>query len=121
MELELKRKQREEQERSSLTSKDIQVDKEVVKVAAKAAKRAALMKEMKKERRDKMKKILLAIFVCIVVFLLTYSHFTTKPEPKVINVNTNSWSEEQNKAQQPYYFEEDGEAEEQESLLNSEI
>ena len=121
MELELKRKQREEQERLSLASKDIQVDKEVVKVAAKAAKRAALMKEMKKERRDKMKKILLAIFVCIVVSLLTYSHLTTKPEPKVINVNTNSWSEEQNKAQQPYHFEEDGEAEEEELLLNSEL
>jgi uncharacterized coiled-coil DUF342 family protein len=121
MELELQRKQREEQERLSFASKDIQVDKEVVKVAAKAAKRAALMKEMKKERRDKMKKILLAIFVCIVVSLLTYSHFTTKPEPKVINVNTNSWSEEQNEAQQPYHFEEDGEAEEEESLFNSEL
>jgi len=100
IELELKREKCEEQERLSSASKDVQVDKEVVKVAAKAAKRAALMKEMKKERRDKIKKILLAIFLCIVVSLLTYSHFTPKPEPKVMNINTKSWRQEEQQQQQ---------------------
>lgn len=125
IELELKREKREEQERLSSASKDVQVDKEVVKVAAKAAKRAALMKEMKKERRDKIKKILLAIFLCIVVSLLTYSHFTTKPEPKVININTKSWrQEEQQQQQQPevtYQFEEEEGLEDQQPLFNSEL
>jgi hypothetical protein len=125
IELELKREKCEEQERLSSASKDVQVDKEVVKVAAKAAKRAALMKEMKKERRDKIKKILLAIFLCIVVSLLTYSHFTTKPEPKVININTKSWrQEEQQQQQQPevtYQFEEEEGLEDQQPLFNSEL
>ena len=83
------------------------------------------MKEMKKERRDKIKKILLAIFLCIVVSLLTYSHFTTKPEPKVININTKSWrQEEQQQQQQPevtYQFEEEEGLEDQQPLFNSEL
>ena len=48
MELELKCKKLEEQQRLLSASKEVQIDKKVVKVAAKAAKRAALMKEMKK-------------------------------------------------------------------------
>ena len=121
MELELKCKKLEEQQRSLSSSKEVQIDKKVVKVAAKAAKRAALMKEMKKVRRHKVKKILLAFFLCIAVALLMYSHVTTKPEPKVINLN--SWHQQhQEQQQQPevqYQFEE--EEPDGEQLFNSEL
>ena len=121
MELELKCKKLEEQQRLLSASKEVQIDKKVVKVAAKAAKRAALMKEMKKVRRHKVKKILLAFFLCIAVALLMYSHVTTKPEPKVINLN--SWhqqhQEQQRQPEVQYQFEE--EEADGEQLFNSEL